>query len=70
MKKFVGKIIAYIGAYLWEKGGFWNENQQYENLTVFGKLGYNMFVKGLSMTGITEEKLMYLCATNLDIEDL
>ena len=52
MKKFIGRCVASIGARLWKKGGFWNAGEHYENLTVIGKLGYNMFLTGLSLMGI------------------
>ena len=57
MRKHIGFAIAHIGARLWENGGFWNEENKYENLTVFGKLGFNLFVKGLRIAGVTKEFL-------------
>lgn len=56
MKRFIGTIIARIGAFLWENGG-WNGEEYYEDLTVFGKLGYHVFVGGLCLMGVTEEDL-------------
>ena len=61
MKKHIGFIIARIGAYLWVKGGFWNESERYEDLTVLGKLGYKLFCKGLSMAGVTKEMIEQIC---------
>ena len=57
MKKFIGDIIATIGAHLWEHGGFWTCDESYENLKLTGKIGYNMFIKGLEMMGITPEDI-------------
>lgn len=50
MKKFIGRILASIGAHLWQNGG-WTGNESYEDLTVTGKLGYNMFCNGLKLMG-------------------
>lgn len=52
MKKIVGRCIAFIGACLWENGG-WTGDERYKDLKVTGKLGYNMFCTGLKMMGIT-----------------
>lgn len=57
MKRFIGMQMAHIGAYLWEKGGFWNESESYEELTKTGKFGYNLFCKGLEMAGVTAEDI-------------
>ena len=62
MKKIFGFIIARLGACLWEKGGFWNESNRYEDLTVFGKLGYNLFIKGLHIAGVEPEDLEVMFA--------
>ena len=51
MKKIIGYGMSFIGAHLWEKGGFWNESERYEDLTMTGKLGYNMLCTGLKMMG-------------------
>ena len=56
MKKRIGFAIASVGAKLWEKGGFWKSNR-YEDLNVFGKLGYSLFINGLYMAGVTSETL-------------
>lgn len=53
MKKLIGSGMMLIGARLWEKGGFWNEPARYEDLTVMGKLGYNMFCTGTRWMGVT-----------------
>lgn len=58
MKKNIGVIISKIGAYLWENGGFWNERHRYEDLTIFGKLGYNMFRAGIKMMGLTRNDVI------------
>ena len=52
MKKIVGRCIAFIGACLWENGG-WTGYECYKDLKVTGKLGYNMFCTGLKMMGTT-----------------
>lgn len=57
MKKKIGFAIAHIGAKFWEKGGFWNKSQRYEDLNVFGKLGFKLFCKGLSIAGITQKDI-------------
>lgn len=57
MKKYIGFVIARIGARLWEKGGFWNESERYEDLKASGKLGYKLFCKGLLIAGITEKEI-------------
>ena len=61
MKKFIGKCIAAIGAHLWQNGG-WTGDECYEDLKWTGKLGYNMFCKGLDMMGITPEELENMTA--------
>lgn len=61
MKKRIGFVIAYIGAILWEKGGYWNERNKYEELTILGKLGYNLFRKGLTLVGITKADIERIC---------
>lgn len=53
MKCIIGKLFMSIGAVLWEKGGFWNESERYEDLSWTGKLGYNMFMTGTKLMGIT-----------------
>lgn len=63
MKKRIGFVIAHIGAMLWEKGGYWNESEKYEELTIFGKLGYNLFCKGLTLAGITKTDIERICNT-------
>ena len=45
MKKYIGFVIAHIGARLWEKGGFWNESERYEDLKASGNSGINYFAK-------------------------
>ena len=46
MKRFIGHVIALIGAHLWENGGY-DGDGRYEDLKVTGKLGYKMFTMGL-----------------------
>ena len=57
MKKRIGFEIVRIGSKLWEKGGLYNKSQRYEDLTWYGKLGYELTCKGLTMMGITIEDL-------------
>lgn len=56
MKKFIGRVIAHIGAWLWEIGG-WTGEERYEDLKVTGKLGYQMFCTGITMMDITPDDL-------------
>ena len=60
MKKHIGFVMALAGAHLWEKGGFWNDDQQYENLTVLGKIGYKLCMKGLALAGVTKEDIVVI----------
>lgn len=57
MKKFIGNVIATIGAHLWEHGGFWTCDECYENLKLTGKIGFRMFTKGLKLMGISPEDI-------------
>jgi hypothetical protein len=56
MKKFIGRGIAFIGAVLWQNGG-WTGDEHYEDLTIMGKLGYNMFCTGLRLMEISLDEL-------------
>ena len=56
MKFFIGKVIGTIGAYLWQNGG-WTGDERYEDLKVTGKIGYQMFMTGMKLTGITPDDL-------------
>lgn len=57
MIKFIfGKTIATCGAVLWQRGG-WTGAESYSDLTMFGKLGYNMMLSGMKLMGITSEEL-------------
>ena len=51
MKKFLGRTIATIGAWLWENGG-WTGDESYDDLKLTGKLGYHMVCTGLKLAGI------------------
>lgn len=57
MKKYIGLAIARIGARLWVNGGFQNDDAQFEKLTVLGKIGYNLFIKGLLISGVTKDDM-------------
>ena len=56
MKRFIGHVIAHIGACLWENGGY-TGYERYEDLNVTGKLGYKMFTTGLRMMGTTTDDI-------------
>ena len=56
MKRFIGHVIANIGAHLWENGGYTGD-ERYEDLKVTGKLGYRMFTTGLRMMGTTTDDI-------------
>lgn len=60
MKKNIGHYIMAIGAHLWEKGGFWNKSERYEDLTAMGKLGYKMFCIGMNLMGVTLDDIQYI----------
>ena len=57
MTKLIGRYVAYIGAELWEKGG-WTGKENYDDLSVIGKLGYHLFCTGLTWSGITRDHLI------------
>lgn len=56
MKKFIGTVIAKIGASLWQNGG-WTGDESYTDLKVTGKIGYKMLCTGLELMGITPDKI-------------
>lgn len=56
MKKIIGYRIAFIGARLWQNGG-WTGDECYEDLKITGKIGYKLFCVGLDMMGVTREEL-------------
>lgn len=56
MKRFIGHVIALIGAHLWENGGYTGDGR-YEDLKVTGKLGYKMFTTGLRLMGNTMDDI-------------
>ena len=47
------KILALLGARLWENHGFWIDEEQrivqtnYDGLPLLGKIGYNLIMYGL-----------------------
>ena len=57
MKTLIGKYMAIIGARLWETGG-WTGDETYTDLSVRGKLGYNMFCTGLKMMGVKLDEII------------
>ena len=56
MKRFIGHVIALIGAHLWENGGYTGD-ERYEDLKVTGKLGYKMFPTGIRPMGATTDDI-------------
>lgn len=56
MKKTIGRGIGFVGAKLWQSGG-WTGHENYRDLTVLGKLGYHLFCTGLKLMGVTLEDL-------------
>ena len=56
MLRIIGCVISKVGAKLWENGG-WTGEEQYKDLKWTGKLGYNLFVVGLKLIGITPDDL-------------
>lgn len=48
MKQFLAVCIGRLGAFLWEHGG-WTGSEQYSDLTIIGKLGWRLFLKGFEM---------------------
>ena len=57
MTKIIGRGMAFIGAYLWQNGG-WTGDERYEELKITGKLGYNMFCAGLRLMGVSPDELV------------
>lgn len=55
-RKTIGLSIAAIGAPLWERGG-WTGDEQYQDLSIFGKIGYQLFATGLKIAGIDETNI-------------
>ena len=45
MKSIIGVFLMKVGSRLWQNGG-WTGYECYNDLTAFGKLGYNMFCEG------------------------
>lgn len=55
MKIIIGKCLLNIGARLWQNGG-WTGDETYDDLTWFGKLGYQLFHKGIVLIWGSVEK--------------
>ena len=54
MKSIIGYVVATIGAKFWTIGG-WTGDEEYEDLNVFGKLGYQLLCEGIKlMLGVTD----------------
>lgn len=62
MRKYIGFVVAHVGAKLWENNGFGKVND-YDELSVIGKLGYNLFCKGLDIAGYTMDDLEAIANT-------
>ena len=56
MLRKIGCVITKVGAKLWENGG-WTGEEQYNDLKLTGKLGYNLCVVGFKLMGITQDDL-------------
>lgn len=50
-RKIIGISILVIGASLCRRGG-WAEDEQYEDLSILGKIGSKMVAKGLKIAMI------------------
>lgn len=56
MKNKLGDMVLKVGATLWQNGG-WTGEEQYNDLRLKGKLGYNLCCLGFKLKGITPEEL-------------
>lgn len=56
VKKF-WKGVSFLGAYLWERHGFWLDRENkivqkdYSKLPLLGKIGYRLMYVGLKKSG-------------------
>lgn len=55
-----------FGAKLWIKGG-WTGDEKYEDLTVFGKIGYGLFCVGLILMNITPEDIEKTAESDMNL---
>ena len=64
MKEFIGFNIAMFGAKIWEKNGYYidKENnvvqENYNELTWLGKIGYNLFIIGLKIAKVKPDEIV------------
>ena len=56
MLRRIGYVITKVGANLWENGG-WTGEEQYKDLKMTGKLGYNLCIVGFKLMGLTPDDL-------------
>lgn len=56
MKMWLANQLIISGTRLWENGG-WTGDETYNDLTISGKIGFNMFCLGCKMKGWTEEDI-------------
>lgn len=56
LKRIIGKQMTFVGARLWNLGGFWKAND-YSDLTMIGRFGYSLMCRGLSFAGITKPEI-------------
>ena len=63
MKFFIGKVIGTIGAHLWKNGG-WTDDSRYEDLKITGNIGFQMFLTGMKLMGITPDDLQKFITTS------
>jgi hypothetical protein len=71
MKNFFGRIILRVGGWLWQNGGYTDADHTYDDLNMWGKLGYNMVCTGARMTGVvefTENEIIFRNGTRINIE--
>ena len=63
MKNIIAKIFMFIGYHVWDKSGYCVDDN-YEEYSIIGKLGCNLFCTGLALMGITAEDI-YRIGNNL-----
>lgn len=64
MKMFLGRFVSYIGAHLWQNGG-WTGDETYDELKVSGKIGYRLFMIGCDLMGLTIDDLKNISENSL-----
>lgn len=56
MRDFIGDRITMFGARLWENGG-WTGDETYNDLKISGKIGFNLFMLGCKLRGISVDDI-------------